>query len=143
MISRQEILELIPHAGPMCLLDSVDSWDMEEIRCTAHSHHDLANPLRSGEMLAAVHGLEYGAQAMAVHGGLLARQRGEPIPGGYLAAVRDLRFEVERLDLLSDPLQVHARCLLVEGGHRIYGIAVQAGEQPVLAVRVTVMEPPR
>ena len=49
----------IPHAGTMCVLDSVDAWDTERIRCTATSHRDPDNPLRAHGRLASVCGIEY------------------------------------------------------------------------------------
>ncbi|UCE90426.1 MAG: hypothetical protein JSW10_06340, partial [Pseudomonadota bacterium] len=75
-IERDELCSLIPHAGTMCLLHTVEQWDEVSIVCTAISHHEADNPLCSKGALGAVHALEYGAQAMAVHGGLLAREKG-------------------------------------------------------------------
>ncbi|TMH48667.1 MAG: hydroxymyristoyl-ACP dehydratase, partial [Betaproteobacteria bacterium] len=33
LISREAIATMIPHAGSMCLLDGVISWDASRIRC--------------------------------------------------------------------------------------------------------------
>ena len=66
--------QLIPHAGSMCLLEQVVSWDQQGVVCSTQSHKSLANPLRSSDQLSAVHAVEYGAQAVAVHGGLLAHE---------------------------------------------------------------------
>jgi len=74
-ISKQELCQLIPHDGVMCLLDGVEHWDDEVIHCWSESHLDQGNPLRGPSGLPAMHALEYGAQAMAVHGGLLAQKR--------------------------------------------------------------------
>ena len=62
--------ELIPHAGSMCLLDTVERWDQDEIVCRASSHDDPDNPLSEDGRLAAVALVEYGAQAAAVHAAL-------------------------------------------------------------------------
>jgi predicted hotdog family 3-hydroxylacyl-ACP dehydratase len=62
----------LPHAGRMCLLDRLVAWDSESITCHASSHRDADNPLRSGGRLHAVAGVEYAAQAVALHGSLLA-----------------------------------------------------------------------
>ena len=62
----------------MCLLDAVLDWDDARITCRATSHADPANPLRADGRLGAANGIEYAAQAMAVHGALLAKlARGE------------------------------------------------------------------
>jgi predicted hotdog family 3-hydroxylacyl-ACP dehydratase len=68
--------------------------------------------LRSDGGLRAVHLCEYGAQAMAVHGGLVARAaRGRPAPG-FLVALREILLAVERIDDIDDWLDVRARKLV-------------------------------
>ena len=62
----------IPHKGRMCLLDEVLSWDAAHIRCRSASHTSASNPLRLHGRLGAACGIEYAAQAMAVHGALIA-----------------------------------------------------------------------
>ena len=97
-INKAEIRTLIPHSGTMCLLDSVIEWDDRSIVCSSNTHRDPENPLRCDGRLSAVHAFEYGAQAAAVHGGLRARSVGVTAPPGYLAALRDARLHVMRLD---------------------------------------------
>src|SRR6202040_2886495 len=97
-IDKAEIRTLIPHTGLMCLLDSVLKWDDQSIVCTTETHRDPTNPLRRDGRLSALHAFEYGAQAVAVHGGLRARSAGVTAPPGYLAALRDARLQVTRLD---------------------------------------------
>lgn len=136
--TREELCGLIPHAGSMCLLDALVEWDGDHVVCTSESHLRRDNPLRGDEGLAALHALEYGAQAMAVHGGLLARAGGEPNPPGHLAAIRQAQLFVQRLDTLAGPLRVEAWRLMVQGGNLMYGIEV-AAERPVARARLTVV----
>ena len=98
MIGRDEIQSLIPHQGAMCLWDEVVEWDASHIRLRARNHRDPLHPLRSGDRLHAVHLCEYGAQAMAVHGGLRAQQAGGVARPGLLVALRDVRLHVMRID---------------------------------------------
>ena len=56
----------------MCLLDEVLSWDATRIRCRSNTHRTADNPLRAHGRLGAACGIEYAAQAMAVHGALVA-----------------------------------------------------------------------
>ncbi len=123
----------------MCLLDGVQEWDDSHILCISYSHLDQANPLRSDEGLSSVHGVEYGAQAMAVHGGLLARELGQEIPPGYLAALRQFDLEVDWLHDIDGPLQVEATRLLGQGGQFIYQIRILAEDRLLLQGRATVM----
>lgn len=139
LISRHELCALIPHDGSMCLLDGVEAWDAQRIVCVSNSHIDEANPLRHEGVLAAVHGVEYAAQAMAVHGGLLAREAGEENPAGFLAALRDVRLNTERLDEHGEPLRIEATELMRSGGSFMYEFTVSAAGEELLSGRITVM----
>lgn len=112
MIGRETILRLIPHAGAMCLWDEVVSWNAGSIALRAHNHRHAEHPLRSEGRLSAVHLCEYGAQAMAVHGGLLAQASGQPAKPGLLVALRAVELNIERIDDLADPLECHAELLI-------------------------------
>ena len=72
MLDRTAIAARIPHQGDMCLLDTVRDWNASIIQCTASSHRRADNPLRNDAQLGIAAGIEYAAQAMALHGGLLA-----------------------------------------------------------------------
>ena len=83
-LDRDAIMRRIPHQGTMCLLDAVLAWDDDHIRCSASSHLQPDHPLRAHGRLGAACGVEYAAQAMAVHGALVgAGARGR---GGQCAA---------------------------------------------------------
>lgn len=111
MIDRREILKLIPHQDAMCLWDEVVAWDADAIALRADNHRDAAHPLRSDGRLRAVHLCEYGAQAMAVHGGLRAQASGSPPRPGLLVALRDVQLRVARIDDLPGALECEARML--------------------------------
>nr|WP_233348265.1 MULTISPECIES: phosphotransferase [unclassified Luteimonas] len=99
----------------MCLWDEVLGFDASSIRLRAGNHRDPAHPLRSGGLLRAVHLCEYGAQAMAVHGGLRARASGgEAARAGMLVALRGVELHCARIDDLAGALECEAE-LLMEG----------------------------
>jgi predicted hotdog family 3-hydroxylacyl-ACP dehydratase len=75
-LPKSDWAHLIPHQGGMCLLDCVIEWSDQRIHARTDSHRSTDNPLRSDGILRAVHLCEYGAQSMAVHGALLARNPG-------------------------------------------------------------------
>lgn len=114
MITRAQILDLVPHQGAMCLWDEVVAFDAQSIHLRAFNHRDPTHPLRHRDRLHAVHLGEYGAQAMAVHGGLLARQAGEGVKPGMLVALRDVTLHVDRIDELFGALEVSAQCLMAD-----------------------------
>lgn len=137
-----DLRELIPHAGRMCLLGAVHAWDEQSIHCITRSHRDPHNPLRSDGRLAAVHLCEYGAQAMAVHGGLLARREhgGKAVPG-MLAALREVAFAVDRIDDIDGPLTVFARKMIAGPAGWLYAFEVNAGARWLARGRVSVIPP--
>lgn len=111
MIDRDAILAMIPHQGAMCLWDAVIDWDDARIRLRSAGHRDPAHPLRSDGRLRAVHLCEYGAQAMAVHGGLRGAAAGGAPKVGFLVALRDVRLHVARIDDLPGDLEGEAELL--------------------------------
>ncbi|MFD0738724.1 phosphotransferase [Lysobacter koreensis] len=124
MIGRDEIAALIPHQGGMCLWDEVLAWDAGSIRLRAHNHRDSGHPLRSGERLRAVHLCEYGAQAMAVHGGLQASAAGGVAAPGVLVALRGVQLHVARLDDLPGALECEAESLAQAADSQQYAFRI-------------------
>ncbi|WP_455199414.1 hypothetical protein [Kaarinaea lacus] len=138
-IDRDELCSLIPHHGTMCLLDQVSYWDDSRVVCTTMSHRQTDNPLLRDGCLHVVNGAEYGAQAMAVHGGLMARREGQALSPGYLAALRSVEFFTDHLDTIPTPLTIEAQQLLASGGSLIYEFTVSGADELLLKGRATVI----
>ena len=125
MLAKERWQHLIPHRGTMCLLDVVVAWDDQRIHARADSHRSAANPLRSDERLRAVHLCEYAAQAMAIHGGLVASREGRVAAPGFLVSLRAVRLHAARIDDLPGALEVHAEKLLDGGASWQYAFRVE------------------
>lgn len=138
-LDRDGIAQRIPHAGSMCLLEALEAWDAEGLRCRATSHRDPANPLRSPQGLLAPVAIEYAAQAMALHGALTAAPGTPPRPG-YLAAVRGVVLHQPRLDTVAGALVVQARRQAAAEQQALYTFTVadEAG-RPLVEGRATVV----
>lgn len=137
LLGKAEIAALIPHAGAMCLLDAVVAWDSKTITCLASSHRAANNPLAVNGRLDVVCGVEYAAQAMAVHGGLV--HTGRRPAAGYLANLRDVICSVERLDILEGDLLVAAEMLIADGARVIYRFDLTCNAELVLSGRAAVV----
>jgi predicted hotdog family 3-hydroxylacyl-ACP dehydratase len=124
----------IPHQGNMCLLDRVEAWSAQDIVCLASSHRDPANPLRAEGRLGAANGIEYAAQAMAIHGALLAGSD-EPPRQGYLTSVRSVQVHVARLDDLAGELRIEAERLSGDGNHILYQFSLSHAGRCLIAGR--------
>jgi predicted hotdog family 3-hydroxylacyl-ACP dehydratase len=123
----------------MCLLDEVLSWDTVRIRCRATSHRLADNPLRAYGRLGAACGVEYAAQAMAVHGAIMAHDSGTPARAGLLASVRNLVLRVSRLDDLDADLIASAERLAGDESGTLYGFAVSSGGRELLSGRAGIV----
>lgn len=122
----------------MCLLNAVLHWDEHRIVCEALSHPDPDNPLRAAGRLGAATGVEYAAQAMAVHGGLLA-PAGSAATQGYLTSVRSLSLHVARLDDLAGPLRVSAERLSGDARLILYQFQLHHQDRCLLEGRASVV----
>ncbi len=155
-LNRKEISERIPHAGRMVLLDEVVEWDDERIVCRSATHHDRGNPLCLAGQLSSVCAIEYAAQAMAVHGSLLAHrdagdgaadsaakdgaERATSRPRvGFLASVRNVRMDVARLDDVHGALTIAATRESGDDARVLYDFEVRAGERVLVSGRAAVV----
>jgi predicted hotdog family 3-hydroxylacyl-ACP dehydratase len=137
MISNAQIRAMIPHSGPMCLLDHVVKWDSQSIECEAINHQDPSHPLAVAGKLGCLAAVEYGAQAIAVHGGLTAALSKSDSTSnsnstsrprvGFLASVRDVQCSVETLHQFTQPLKITAMQQMAEATRAIYDFEVYAG----------------
>ena len=137
-IGKAALCQLIPHHGTMCLLDTVERWDETIILCTTASHRDATNPLRRDNRLEAICGLEYAAQAMAVHVGLLEQGKERRLTVGYLGAVKNLMLRATRLDDAQGDLMIQASRLVGEGRSFIYAFRVSVGPEEFLDGRASI-----
>jgi len=157
MLTRPQILALIPHQGTMCLIDDVTAWTVADITCGTSSHLSPDNPLRRNGRLGAICGIEYGLQAAALHGALVqgvarpgagvtagdgdgAADAPAPQGSGFLAALRDVTLHVDRLDdQRFGVLRVTAQAELQAASGAIYRflIASEAGA-PLVEGRGTI-----
>ena len=153
-LDRQWIEQHIPHKGRMCLLDEVLSWDATRIRCRSTTHRDCDNPLRAHGRLGAACGIEYAAQAMAVHGALIAASAplsstvSSHVRGsigasvGYLASVRHVALNVSRLDDLAEELIAAAERVTGDGRTVLYEFSVAAGVRVLHSGRASIVFDP-
>jgi predicted hotdog family 3-hydroxylacyl-ACP dehydratase len=138
MINRETIAGLIPHAGSMRLLDEILSWDDETICCRSTRHRVHDNPLRQGERLGVLSGIEFAAQAMAAHG-RLSGDISEPPRAGFIASLRDVVCRCSRIDLFDDDLVIAATRLMGDDERAMYSFTITCGVHELLTGRATVI----
>lgn len=142
LATREAIARRIPHQGRMCLWQRVVAWDAQTIRLQADDQGDPAHPLRHRGRLHALHLAEYGAQAMAVHGGLRAHLAGGVARPGLLVALRGLVLHRARIDDLAGPLDGEAAVLVESDAGWQYAFAIRHDGVLLAEGRAAVIHPP-
>jgi predicted hotdog family 3-hydroxylacyl-ACP dehydratase len=134
-----DIRSLVPHAGPMVLLDRVVYADGESLCAEVR--------IRAGSLFCGASGvgawvgLEYMAQAIGAYAGYTARLRGEPVKIGFLLGTR--RYDCSRPSFpLGSVLRVYVRRLLQsETGLASFECRIDDREGQVATANVTVFQP--
>lgn len=139
----QTIETLIPHAGPMVLVDSITHWDPQHIRCEARSHLEANNPLRQAGELSVYAGVEYAAQAMAAHARLVAEKpAGETPRRGFIAVASKLKASVGTLDEIVASLIIEAQVVAQTSDSSLYEFTLYAADTPLLSGQLTAVLAP-
>lgn len=108
-LDKVAIENLIPHAGNMVLLDSADCINASGLQCYSYTHLETTNPLRSEQGLSALSGIEYAAQAMALHISLVnAAARSQ---SGFLAICKNIKLNRRYLDAIDTELKIEVHHL--------------------------------
>lgn len=134
------IRELVPHAGSMCLLEELVAWDERGATVVTRSHTAPDNPLRRGSRLSAICLCEYGAQAMAVHGALVARASGRVLAPGFLVSLRDVEFAVISVESMPGELRIEVERLAGGVGGLQYRFRVSHAGEVLAHGRAAVIE---
>lgn len=98
--------ELLPHAGNMILLDSVQHWDEDFIQTTTNVSNSLFS-LANGGWPAWI-GIELMAQAVAAYAGLRAKNSGGQVQLGFLLGTRKYECNVTEFPI-GTQLTISAR----------------------------------
>ncbi len=100
-MSFPPVTELVPHSRLMCLLDRVLSHEDGETACSARIEEGNLF-LDSCEQVPAWVGIEYMAQCIAVHGGLLDHAAGNPIRRGLFLGSRKIEVRNQCFEVGSE-----------------------------------------
>jgi predicted hotdog family 3-hydroxylacyl-ACP dehydratase len=143
-MAMPDMRQLVPHSGPMVLLDRVLSADDDNLCAEVRIH--------AGSMLAYEHGvgawvgIEYMAQAIAAHAGWKALQRDDSVKVGFLLGSRKYEARVPYF-APGSVLRVHVhRVLQGENGLGAFDCRIQVADAaddapPLATATVTVFQP--
>jgi predicted hotdog family 3-hydroxylacyl-ACP dehydratase len=134
-----DLRALVPHAGPMVLLDRVISADEERLCAEVSIRSDSLFCTADG--VGAWIGLEYMAQAVAAYAGYVAYLRGESVKIGFLLGTR--RFDCDRpFFSVGTRLQVRVkRIFQSENGMGSFECCIDDGAAEIARATLTVYQP--
>ena len=133
-LTRQTIEERLPHSGNMCLLNRIIAANEQSLTAEAISHLDASNPLIVNGRISAINGVEYAAQAMAIHGSL----RSGKSHAGYIATVRNIELNQEFLPQKQGVLLIQVEQLMNDDNGFSYQFQIHCQDQLILSGRITV-----
>jgi len=137
LVTRERLEPLVPHAGAMLMIDGVKAYDDRSICCESLRHQAVDNPLRRDGKLSAHHGIEFAAQAAAVHGGLI--NDGKKAPLRALAAVRKASFSRPWIHDLPGRLEIAANLVMLDQRAAVYQSSLHHEGEEIASMRLTLM----
>ena len=132
------VAELLPHRGRAVLLDRVLAHDATTTVCSVETSASTLFHDADGGVPATV-GLEYMAQTIAAHGGLLDRDAGREARPGFFLGTRRLTLAVTRFEP-GQCLEVTATHLRGSTGLLAFDCAIRPapGAEPMVSGILTV-----
>ncbi|MCU7801490.1 MAG: hypothetical protein KZQ70_15500 [gamma proteobacterium symbiont of Lucinoma myriamae] len=143
-LNRQEIEQRLPHAGKMSLLDKVTHADLLTLSASAVSHLNSDNPLRFNNKLSSINGIEYAAQAMAIHSFLLSELKSPNIntedsrQTGYIATVRNIDIFTPDFPETESVIKIEVEQLMSDTNGFTYQFHISDGKKTLISGKITV-----
>ena len=132
--------ELLPHSGPMVLLDDLvevgEGWITAGVRIAEDSLF-----FEPGAGMPCWIGIEYMAQTVALYSGLRERRAGRPVRIGLLLGSRRYEAMTDRFPLGSY-LRIHAREEWHDGQMGIFDCTIDEEDRCLARARLNVFLPP-
>ena len=139
-LNSQEIEQHLPHAGKMSLLDKVTHADLLTLSASAVSHLSSDNPLRFNNKLSCINGIEYAAQAMAIHGFLLSelKQTEASTQTGYIATVRNIDIFSPFFPKTESVIKIEVKQLMSAANGFTYQFHISDGKKALISGKITI-----
>jgi len=143
-LNSQEIEQRLPHAGKMSLLDKVSYADLTVLKASASSYLNSDNPLRFNGKLASINGIEYAAQAMAIHSHLLseAKKSGkgeqDATQTGYIATIRNVEINTPFFPETKAIIAIEVAQLMSDTNGFTYQFQISCEKKALISGKITI-----
>ena len=134
---KVDVAELLPHDGNMVLLDRVLEYDQESLVAEVIVRND--GLFSDGQTVPAWLGIEYMAQTVAAHGGMMNHLAGEPINLGFLLGSRRYTCNVSEF-VVGTRLTVKVERLIEDQGLAVFDCQI-LGDGIDISAKLNVYQP--
>jgi len=131
------VAELVPHAENMLLLDKVIEYDEESLVAEVVVRGD--GLFNEGDKVPVWVGIEYMAQTIAAHGGMMRVLAGEPIQLGFLLGTRRFNCNISSFTV-GDKLTVSVNRLMEDQGLGVFNCHIK-GDSIDISAKLNVYQP--
>ena len=132
-----EVAELLPHDGNMVLLDGVVDYDQESLVAEVVVRND--GLFGDGKTIPAWIGIEYMAQTVAAHGGMMCHLVGKPINLGFLLGTRRYTSNISDFTV-GTQLTVKVKRLIEDQGLGVFDCQI-LGDGIDISAKLNVYQP--
>lgn len=132
-----DVAELLPHDGQMVLLDKVLDYDQESLMAEVVVRDD--GLFAEGNQVPAWIGIEYMAQTVAAHGGVMCHLAGRPIMLGFLLGTRRYNSNVSSFKV-GTRLMIKVTRIIEDQGLGVFDCHISA-EGINVSAKVNVYQP--
>ncbi len=136
-MSDRKVEEMLPHSGVMLLLDRVVEYDQESLIAETMVRND--GLFNSGDTVPAWLGIEYMAQTVAAHGGMMCLLAGKPIQLGFLLGTRRYASNIAYFKV-GDRLTITVKRFMEDQGLAVFNCQIM-GEGIDISAKVNVYQP--
>ena len=131
------IADILPHAGRMVLLDKVIKYDQQTMVVETRVRKD--GLFDDGQTVPAWLGIEYMAQAVAAHGGMMRYLAGKPINIGFLLGTRRYNSNTSSFNV-GDLLTITVERLIEDQGLSAFACQI-VGNGIDISAKLNVYQP--
>ena len=132
-----EVAELLPHDSNMVLLDGVVEYDQESLVAEVVVRND--GLFGDGKTIPAWIGIEYMAQTVAAHGGMMCHLVGKPINLGFLLGTRRYTSNISDFTV-GTQLTVKVKRLIEDQGLGVFDCQI-LGDGIDISAKLNVYQP--
>ncbi len=140
-LSPSDIADFLPHGRGMSLIEKVTHCEEEGISCIGMSHLDPLNPMFHQGSFQSITLVEYAAQSIAIHAGLLNRQLAASRPA-FIGGFKNIEIPIAKLPNRKTKIDVKAVAEFLSPGGAIYSFTVLSDDEVVISGRLTLVQPP-